>query len=307
MKTEDSCVLLAAYGGPRKLDDIRPFLTAIFGTEPPERILSFTRKRYQAIGGFSPLCRDIKKLSEEFNQYYSNNKYLFKPAFRYISPTVEDSIKEIKREGRRIKQILLIPLTPFYSEWSYDGYKKDIEKATKKHFSEVDSYVARPFFDVPGFIEAWVKIFRDNLPGDLEKSFYFYSVHSLPLTDGAAKKIYPEQANYVAEKISVALGINNWKLVYQSSGSRGGEWLKPEIADEVDKLDASKYKNLVVAPIGFFSENVETLYDLDISLRKKVVEKGFCYTRLPMPLNTVLFKDVIYRVIGSKKYFEKIK
>lgn len=284
------------YGGPRDLNEVENFLRSVFGQVPSPIVLQSARKRYEAIGGSSPLVENVYKWAKLVENHLSKIGLFLKvfPGFRFSRPSIEEAIQEALEAGT--KPIFSLPLTPFYSEWAYEWYRKAFISAIERMLPGQAMKVAEPYYDHPSLIDQW-KALLSQVNIRPAEDFVIFSAHSLPLTDKAAMVTYPDQVFRLSSAIMKDNPIREWKVAYQSVGSKGGEWLKPELKETIKEAKGRSYKRIVIIPVGFLFENVETLFDLDIEAKDLVEGYEMEYLRLPTPGGAEGFEKVLGQII----------
>lgn len=294
-------LLILSYGGPQSLQEVEKFLEKIFKKKPEPHLLNANLERYRAIGGFSPVCKDVKEFCSKLQDRLDGFEVGY--GFRYSEPSIDEAVLRMFESG--IKEFFLLPLNAFYSEWSFKGYLSPIKEALSRNLKllTAEYKLISSFFAEPKFIDTWKQeiekfLFREQF------DIVVFTAHSLPLTDAAAKRIYPSQIELAVREISTQLSIRDYRIVYQSKGKRGGDWLGPDIVEVIDLLKPGT--KLLVVPIGFIQENVETLYDLDIVARRKAEEKGLSYARVGTPLKSGLFEDFILQLLSDPEIWQDI-
>jgi ferrochelatase len=277
---------VVSFGGPECREDVIPFLESVLrGKNVPRERLLAVAEHYYYFGGKSPInqqtCDLISALETELEQngprlpiYLGNRNW---------HPLLADTLRQMKQDG--IKRALAF-VTSAYS--SYSGcrqYREDIARAQAEVGAgapEVDKL--RVFFNHPGFIDATVERVRDALaaiPENAKQNVQIiYTAHSIPMSM-ANTSDYEKQLQEVRKLVSAALGQTNHALVYQSrSGAPGQPWLEPDILDYLRRVKAENLASAVVlAPVGFLSDHMEVLYDLDIEARQLCDSLGLPMTR----------------------------
>lgn len=274
-------ILLMAYGGPDSLDDVEPYLLDVRGGRPtsPE-LVEEIRERYARIGGRSPLLeitsRQALAVEEELNRRYEG-KHQFKAyvGMRHWSPRIRDAVAKMKADG--IQSAVAVVMAPHYSRMSIELYIKKLEEALKEHEVGIDIQPVRAWYDHPGLISAIAEHAEEGLKKlSGEDPFVVFTAHSLPARILAQGDPYPGQlqttASLVAEKMGLAEG--RWNFCFQSAGRTGEEWLGPQIEDYISEVIEAGEKNLLVVPIGFVSDHVEVLFDIDIEVKELAERKG---------------------------------
>jgi protoporphyrin/coproporphyrin ferrochelatase len=289
-------ILVVSFGGPESKEEVIPFLENVLrGRDVPrERMLSVA-EHYYHFEGKSPINQQTRDLIAALEAELERNgpKLPIYWGNRNWHPLLRDTLGKMKQDG--IRRALAF-VTSAYS--SYSGcrqYREDIARAQGEvgpGAPEVDKL--RPFFNHPAFIEATVERVRDALraiPADAQQNAQIvYTAHSIPLRM-ANTSDYVRQLEEVRRLVSGALGQQNEAqkndaLVYQSrSGAPGQPWLEPDILDylRLDYLREVKAGNLasavVLAPIGFISDHMEVLYDLDVEARQLCDSLGLLMAR----------------------------
>ena len=267
-------ILVVSFGGPESTDEVIPFLENVLrGRNVPRERLLAVAEHYYHFGGKSPINQQTRELIAALEAELGRNGPKL-PVYwgnRNWHPLLTDTLRQMKHEG--IHQALAF-VTSAYS--SYSGcrqYREDIARAQNEvgpGAPEVDKL--RAFFNHPGFIDAIEERVHDALQsipaGARQNIQVVYTAHSIPVSM-ANTSDYVRQIEEVRRLVSGRLGVTNDILVYQSrSGTPGQPWLEPDILDHVRGVKANNLASAVVlAPIGFISDHMEVVYDLDIEAR----------------------------------------
>jgi ferrochelatase len=268
-------ILVVSFGGPESTDEVIPFLENVLrGRNIPRQRLLAVAQHYYHFGGKSPINQQTRELIAALEAELGRNGPKL-PVYwgnRNWHPLLTDTLRQMKQEG--VQQALAF-VTSAYS--SYSGcrqYREDIARAQNEAGSsspEVEKL--RAFFNHPGFIDATVERVQDALhsipAGARQNVQVVYTAHSIPVSM-ANTSDYVRQLEEVRRVISGRLGVTNDILVYQSrSGTPGQPWLEPDILDHLHSVKTNGLASAVVlAPIGFISDHMEVLYDLDIEARR---------------------------------------
>jgi ferrochelatase len=279
-KMNYDAILIVSFGGPESREEVIPFLeTVLRGRNVPRERLLTVAEHYYHFEGKSPINQQTRELITALQAELGRNGPRL-PIYwgnRNWHPFLAETLKKMKDDGIR-RAVAFV--TSAYS--SYSGcrqYREDIARAQAEvgpGAPEVDKI--RPFFNHPDFIEATVERVRDALqavPADARKNVQIvYLAHSIPVFM-ASTSDYVKQLEEVQRLVSEALGPQdnaqkNHVLVYQSrSGAPGQPWLEPDILDHLRQVKAQNLASAVVlAPIGFISDHMEVLYDLDVEARQ---------------------------------------
>jgi len=278
-------ILLIAFGGPEKPEDIRPFLRMV--TEgrgiPPERIEQVAH-HYEAIGGRSPLGELTRLQAAGLRQALARHADA-RPVYvgmRNWHPFLHETIEEMRARGHR--RVLGIILSSFRTEASWDRYVGDVAAARARVGARAPEVVfTAPWSDRALYIEAMVDRAASALaevPADCRASAQLvFTGHSVPVAM-AARSPYAEQFRAAAERIAAALAHPRWSVAYQSrSGSPREPWLEPDIGDALRAFAREGAEHVVVSPIGFVCDHVEVLYDLDVEARRLAAQLGLTFHR----------------------------
>ena len=284
MSAPDS-ILLIAFGGPEKPEDIRPFLQIVTTGRrtPPERIEEVAH-HYEAIGGRSPLNELTFKQAKGLRRALKREG-LSHPVFvgmRNWHPFLHETLAAMKNVGHR--HALGIILSSFQTEASWERYLADVAAARLKVGPGAPEVSYAPaWFDHPRFIEAVADRVRDALsaiPPDRQQAAQLvFTAHSVP-TAMADESPYVAQFTAAARAAAAKLSHPRWSVAYQSrSGSPRDPWLEPDICDVLRALSGEGVTDVVVAPIGFVCDHVEVLYDLDVAARQLAEKQGVRFHR----------------------------
>ncbi|MEU0989902.1 ferrochelatase [Streptomyces sp. NPDC005953] len=291
-------LLLLSFGGPEGPDDVVPFLeNATRGRGIPKERLQEVGQHYFLFGGVSPINEQNRTLLDALRKDFVDHG-LNLPVFwgnRNWAPYVTDTLREMAQEGHRRIAVLV---TSAYA--SYSGcrqYREDLAGALASLEAEgltgvrVDKL--RHYFNHPGFVRPLVEgVLRSlaDLPEDVRAGAHLaFTTHSIPVTaadtsgpveghgdGGAYLRQHREVAGLIADAVREETGVEHpWQLVFQSrSGPPHIPWLEPDICDHLEDLHGSGAPAVVMIPIGFVSDHMEVLYDLDTEAMAKAAELG---------------------------------
>lgn len=274
-------LLVVSFGGPEGMDDVMPFLENVLRGRnvPRERMLSVSH-HYEMFGGVSPINQQnrnlIAALKEELETHGPNLPIYW--GNRNWHPLLPDTLRQMAADG--VQNALAFVTSAYSSYSSCRQYRENIASAQEKVGAgapRVDKL--RAFYNHPLFIEANVDHVRDAWSQIEQPAELVFTAHSIP-DSMAANCDYAAQLQEAGGLIAAALGLESWRVVYQSrSGSPSQPWLGPDIADCLRELNAQGVKNVVVAPIGFVSDHMEIVYDLDFEAQNLARELGMKMVR----------------------------
>jgi len=303
--TAYDAVLLAGFGGPEGQDDVIPFLRNVTrGRGIPEERLEAVATHYRHFGGVSPI-NDQNRVLQAALQAELDRRNIDLPVLwgnRNWAPYLRDTIAEAHAAGRTN---LLAIATSAYS--SYSGcrqYREDFAAALTDTGLEGTVHIdkVRQFFDHPGFVtpfktgvaQALAEI-AARIPGiDLDTEVeILFSTHSIPMSDaarsGPAERGFGEGGAYQAQHLAVAQVVMDgldtpWQLVFQSrSGPPSMPWLEPDVNDAIALLPARGIRAVVIVPLGFVSDHMEVMWDLDNEAMETAGKNGLFAVRVPTP------------------------
>jgi protoporphyrin/coproporphyrin ferrochelatase len=278
-------ILMVSFGGPEGRDDVIPFLENVLrGKNVPRERLLAVAEHYYHFDGISPINAQNRALIDALEQALSAHEVDL-PIYwgnRNWYPMLSDTMQQMKQDGI---QHALAFFTSAYS--SYSGcrqYREDIARAQEavgEGATQVS--VLRKFYNHPGFIQPNVEHVQAALaqiPAERRTaSRLVFTAHSIPLTM-ARNSMYEAQLQETCRLVAQGAGIPTWKLVYQSrSGSPHQPWLEPDILEHLRSLKAEGVQDVVIAPIGFISDHMEVLYDLDTEAQQLGQEIGLNVVR----------------------------
>lgn len=304
-------VLVMSYGTPESLDQVEAYYTHIRRGHPPtpEQLKDLT-DRYEAIvGGFFPLRentnKQVRALEERLNADHPELSFVCYQGLKHAQPYIEDGVEQMVKDG--IQQAIGVVLAPHYSIMSVGGYiKRAQDKASELGLSIqfVKSYHLHPeLIDaLSSRVTETLKRFGDTPKDDIRVVF---TAHSLPEKILEMKDPYPEQLLETSRAIAEKTGVTNWQFGWQSAGQTGVPWLGPDILDVLETVSKEEnVKHVLVSPIGFVSDHLEVLYDLDIEAQKVARELGVHLERTPSlntdPLYMKTLSDVVYALAAGE-------
>ena len=299
-------VLLIAFGGPTRPEEIRPFLVRVTqGLPIPAARLEEVARHYEAVGGKSPLNEITFRQAEALKKLLTEIK-LPLPVYvgmRNAAPFFSDTLKRMADDG--VKRALGFILSSHRTEASWERYQKNIADARAELSTgapEID--YCDGWHDHPLFIQSWTEFIQAAMnrvePDKRPKVPLIFTAHSLP-TPMAARSPYVEQLQTSARLIATQLHYAGWSLAYQSrSGRPSDPWLEPDIGKTIRKLASDGINEVIVAPIGFVCDHVEVLYDLDIDAKKLAHDLGVNMIRASCPNDHPSFVRMMAEVIQAK-------
>jgi ferrochelatase len=286
MSAVDS-VLLVAFGGPERPEDIRPFLQIVAAGRPiPPARLEDVAHHYEVIGGRSPLNALTRRQAAALADALAARGRALPVwvGMRNWHPFLHETLAEMKDRGRR--RAVAVILSSLQTEASWARYVDDVAAARDKVGADAPEVVFAPAWaDHPRFVDAMADRTRAALaqvePARRAAARLVFTAHSVPVAMAAGSP-YTAQLEATARVVAERLGRGGWSIAYQSrSGSPRDPWLEPDISDVIRALAREGARDLVVVPVGFVCDHVEVLYDLDVEARQVAEAAGVGFHRAP--------------------------
>lgn len=278
-------LLLISFGGPEKPADVIPFLENVLrGKGVPRDRLEAVAEHYYHFGGRSPINDQNKALMAALTASGANLPVYW--GNRNWEPFLEDTLRQMAADG--VRRSLALATSAFGSYSGCRQYLEDIKRA-RAAVGERAPVLDKipPFWSNPGFIAAQVERVREAIaqfPPEVEGSrrhgaSLYFTAHSIPRAM-ADRSPYLEQLTEACRRVAESLGRSRYRLVYQSrSGPPGQPWLEPDISDALREDHATGARDVIVVPIGFLSDHMEVIYDLDVLARQTCGELGMNMVR----------------------------
>jgi ferrochelatase len=272
-------VLLVAHGTVSELDDLPAFIARIrHGRPASPELLADLRRRYEAVGG-SPLLELTRAQASALARRLDLPVLV---GMRLWNPSVEDALRGAAHLG--VKRLVVLPLAPFSVSVYWQAAQRSLETVKAELGERAPELVPVPAWgEEPLFVEAHARAIRAH-GGDSPEAELLLSAHSLPLVAIRSGDRYQTEVEACARAIAERLQ-RSYRVVYQSQGADGGEWLGPDLHAVLRECQSAGHERVVLSPFGFLAEHVETLYDLDIEARRWADELGVSLSRVPA-LNT---------------------
>jgi ferrochelatase len=273
-------LLIISFGGPEKHEDVIPFLENVLrGRNVPRERLLTVAEHYYHFDGRSPINQSTRDLVAALEKEFSENGVAL-PIYwgnRNWHPMLAETVQRMRDDG--VRRALAIATSAFGSYSGCRQYRENIETARTVVPDAPAIEKLPPFWNHPGFLETMVERTRDalrNLPG----ADVVYTAHSIPVSMGETSP-YVRQLRAACEFVSGQLGLPAPTLIFQSrSGPPSQPWLEPDIGDY---LRGTESKRLVIVPIGFLSDHIEVIYDLDVEAAAIARERGIEFERAGTP------------------------
>jgi ferrochelatase len=303
-------VLLMAYGTPETPDQVEAYFTHIRGgrTPSPESVARL-RERYELVGGRTPLLEITNNvrdaLERELNASAIGPSYHVYVGMKHWHPFIGDVVPQIAADG--IGVLIAVALAPHYSRISIGGYRTALGNALAlladaPALQFIDSWHLQPQFIEfsAGRVAAAVADFpaaaHPKSDGDV---VVLFSAHSLPERIREWNDPYEAQLLETCGAVAARAGVRDWRFAWQSAGHTGEPWLGPDIVNYLETMQSQGVRRVLSVPIGFVSDHLEIMYDIDYEARRKAESLGMTLRRTRMPNADPGFVRVLASVVTA--------
>lgn len=281
-------VLLMAYGSTPTLQDqdIRKYLTHILQyyrkTDPSPEEFEDLKQRFQKVGGspLYPITESIVSALQDLLEKSHPGEFRIYLAMKHSPPFIEDGVARMAREG--IRRAVALAMAPFRSRLSTDGYYRIVEKSGQRLEQPIDWLFSPDWNLHPSFLELWGQAIQESWQTKPE-SVVVFTNHSLPERILQWQDPYPDQFRDTAKALAEKCGLSEWSLAYQSAGGGNQDWLGPGLEQVLGEWKDKGKREFLVAPIGFLTDHLEILYDLDVQAQATASRLGIQLSRTRMP------------------------
>jgi ferrochelatase len=260
-------VVLMAYGSPSTAEDVRPYLEDIREGRPvSDEAVEELAERYRRIGGRSPLDEITERQRAALERELGIPVHV---GMKHWHPRIAEAAKRALADGAT--RVLGLVLAPHYSRLSIAGYRERLEEAIAGR-AELE------------FVESWhdhepfLDVLADRVRGT--DAHVVFTAHSLPERILALGDPYKDELLTTSRLVAERAGLERWSFAFQSATPTGEPWLGPDILEELDVLEANGVREVLVAPVGFVSDHLEILWDLDVQARERAAELGLRLDRI---------------------------
>jgi ferrochelatase len=281
--SERAAVLLMAYGTPRGRDDVEAYYTDIRRGRPPtEEQLADLVRRYDAIGGTSPLAERTEAQRAALQSALDDRqpgRFDVVLGLKHSEPKIEAAVDAIAATGGR--SIVALVLAPHYSALSVGQYIERAWAAAAPHGVEVRA--VESWATEPAFVDFLARSVRERLAALPSNTKVVFTAHSLPSRVTEIGDPYPDELRATASVVARAAGLapwSGWSVAWQSAGRTPEPWLGPDVLAVISDLAAAENADgILVCACGFVADHLEVLYDLDIEARRHAEGLGLAFAR----------------------------
>ena len=256
-----------AYGSPQRAEDIRPYLQDIRGGRPvSDEAVEELTERYRRIGGRSPLDEITERQRAALEGELGIAVHV---GMKHWRPRIAEAADAAVAEGAT--RIVGVVLAPHFSVLSIAGYRERLQAALD---GRAELRFVESWHDHPPFLE----VLADRVRGT--RGHVVFTAHSLPERILAMGDPYREQLLETAKLVAERAGLDRWSFAFQSESRTGEPWLGPDILDELTRLHEEGVREVLVCPVGFVSDHLEILWDLDVEAVERATELGLELDRI---------------------------
>jgi ferrochelatase len=282
------------------LDDVEPYFRHIRGGRAPSpESVAHLRERYVRVGGRTPLLDITRRTATALERELGDRRVYI--GMKHWHPYIGDTMREMIDDG--VERVTAIVLAPHYSRMSIGGYRKAVDEARAALGRDIDVTFVERWHMQPEFISMMAKLVDAGLqqfaPAERNGVKTVFSAHSLPVRIREWDDPYERELLQSSEAAAHAVGIRDWRFAWQSAGETGEPWLGPDILDYLDMLHAEGVKHVLQVPIGFLSEHLEILWDIDHEAREKARELGITLHRTQLPNDSPALVRTLAAVVAG--------
>jgi ferrochelatase len=262
-----TAVILMAYGSPERAEDVPAYFEDIRGGRPvrPEAVAEL-QERYRRIGGRSPLNEITERQRAGLANVLDLRVYV---GMKHWHPRIADAVESAVAGGA--ERIVGIVLAPHYSRISIGGYRERLEAV-------LPDGVELAFVESWHDHEPYLELLADRIRGT--RADVVFTAHSLPARILAEGDPYRDQLLETSRLVADKANVERWSFAFQSESKTGEPWLGPDILEELERLHADGVRDVLVAPVGFVSDHLEILWDLDVEARENAADLGLRLDRI---------------------------
>jgi len=294
-------LLLLAFGGPRSLDEVEFLLARLFqGRKPSFEQIERVKERYRLIGGSSPLQNITQEQARRLEEELKKRGYSFKSyvGMRYGHPLIEETLKEILQDG--MTEIIALPMTPFQSRASTGAYIEETNRVKKNLGKEISLSFVVGWHLHPLYLEAIQGRISEGLEKfnaeERKRVHLLFTAHSLPRSM-VEKDPYTKEIEVSIQGVLEKIEPFPWHMAYQSKGGGPEEWVGPDVESVLEELSREKIREVLIIPIGFVSDHIEILYDIDILYQEKAESLGVVLKRTPSLNDSKKFIEALANIV----------
>ena len=271
-----------AYGSPSSLDEVGDYLAQVRGgrgSSPDE--IEHLKQRYQRVGGQTPLLQITKSQADVLQKKLIADGAPARVSFgmKHWHPFIEDVVEKISIDNPPI--LVGLALAPHYSKLSIGGYEDSVRRGLARKYPNVPFVMVKNWHTEPSLITALstrVSSALSEIRGS-ERTMVIFTAHSLPLRAVSDDDPYRAQLLETSQLVAKETGVTDWDFAFQSASGPISAWLGPSLKEKISEFSDKGIKRILVCPVGFVSDHLEILYDLDVEARDHANSRGVVMSR----------------------------
>jgi ferrochelatase len=298
-----------AYGSPNSLDEVGDYLSQVRGgrgSTPDE--IEHLKQRYRRVGGRTPLLEITRSQADALEKKLLREGMPARVSFgmKHWHPFVEDVVEKISADNPPI--LVGVALAPHYSKLSIGGYEDSVRRGLARKNSNVQFVMVKSWQTQLSLIKALSARVSNGLHEMTESgpTIVVFTAHSLPLRAVSIDDLYRTQLLETSQLVANDGNVTDWDFAFQSASGPHGTWLGPSLKEKIYELSMSKIKQILLCPVGFVSDHLEILYDLDVEAKEYANSLGITLSRVSSLNADPLFIEALAAVVRPLLTEERI-
>jgi ferrochelatase len=298
-----------AYGSPNSLDEVGDYLSQVRGgrgSTPDE--IEHLKQRYRRVGGRTPLLEITRSQADALEKKLLREGMPARVSFgmKHWHPFVEDVVEKISADNPPI--LVGVALAPHYSKLSIGGYEDSVRRGLARKNSNVQFVIVKSWHTQLSLIKALSARVSNGLHEITESgpTIVVFTAHSLPLRAVSIDDPYRAQLLETSQLVAIDANVTDWDFAFQSASGPHGTWLGPSLKEKIYELSMSKIKQILLCPVGFVSDHLEILYDLDVEAKEYANSLGMTLSRVSSLNADPLFIEALASVVRPLLAQERI-
>jgi len=277
-------IILMAYGSPNSLDEVADYLSQVRGGRGSSLDeIEHLKNRYERVGGRTPLLQITKAQSEALEKKLVAEGLPARVSYgmKHWHPFIEDVVEKIDLDNP--PALVGVALAPHYSKLSIGGYEDSVRRGLAKKNSSRRFIMVKSWHLQPSLIRALSSRVSNKLRemGDSRETALVFTAHSLPIAAVSKDDSYQVQLLQTSKLVAEEAKVTKWHFAFQSASGPSGTWLGPSFKEKISELSRNGTKQILVCPVGFVSDHLEILYDLDVEAKEFAETHGIALDRTP--------------------------
>ena len=271
-----------AYGSPNTLDEVADYLAQVRGGRGSGLDeIEHLKQRYQRVGGRTPLLQITKAQAEALEKKLVEEGLPARVSYgmKHWRPFVEDIVEKINLDNP--PTLIGLALAPHYSKLSIGAYEDSVRRGLARKPSKTRFVMVKSWHTQPSLVKALSSRVRNSLyeRGGSGETIVIFTAHSLPVRAVSKDDPYQSQLLETSKLVAEEANVAEWDFAFQSASGPLGTWLGPSLREKLSELSRRGAKRILVCPVGFVSDHLEILYDLDVEAKEYAESLGLAFAR----------------------------